>query len=345
MATRTATINPFTADARVEAWLEHFGVQWDGPVDIPMAEFNIKDSKRNQARDTAIVADAVDMYVLSMTKGDKFPACVVFHTVNGYVFIDGVNRHAAAVKYGATHIRCYVISNNAGSEIIAAMTVSANVLNGASVKKEWRVIQAEALHSSQGFSLERACELLSVRQSDVRQYQKLLAANDNAARCGISMRMWEELSTTSRLELHSIGNLVVFEAASKLVLKYNVGAGTPIRDFVRKIREHLRTSQDDALEYIGEYAQFAEKAFIVAKNQGRKRSSSPQIGFITGLGKIQHTDPEKLRRAFITDEDREVMATRIEDSIRHLTVLLREFRDRKQVTGQLLEIASEVERG
>lgn len=345
MATRTVQVNPFIADTKTEAWLDSFGVRWDGPVDIAIDGFNMKDSRKNQARSTALVPEAVETYVIAMNNGDKFPAAVVYPTANGYVFVDGVNRHAAATKHEATHMKCYVIEPGTASELLIAMTTSANTRNGAAVDKGWRVIQAEHLFSSLGFTLERACQLLSVRPNDVKSYQKLLAADDNADRCGIARKLWDTISVTSKVELNSIGNLVVFDAAVRAVIAYGVAAGAPIKDFVRGIRDNLRLSEADALAYIAEFSRIAENQNNIAKAQGKKRSTAPQIGLITGVGKILHTDPEKFNRSFITEEDRRTADERLVLAMRHLAKLRAELNGRKVVVNDLLSLAEDIDEG
>jgi len=345
MATRTIQVNPFSADTKTEAWLDSFEVQWDGPVDIAIGDFNMKDSRRNQARATALVPEAVDTYTIAMNNGAIFPAGVVYPTPNGFVFLDGVNRHAAAVKHEATHMKCYVIAATTASELVVAMTTSANTRNGANVDKGWRIIQAEHLFSQMGFSLDKAAELLAVRVSDIKSYQKILAADANADRCGISRRVWDNISSTSKVELNSIGNLVLFEMAVKVVVTYNVPAGAAIKEFVRAIRDALKISEADAVLFIEEFTQTARRQSNVAKAQGRKTSTAPQLGFITGVGKILHTDPEKFNRSFVTREDRETADAKLMAVLRHVTELRAQLVGRTAAANDLLTIATDIDKG
>lgn len=343
---RAATqVNPFVKDDAVERWLTAFGVTWDGPIDIKVDAFNMRDSRRNQARAEAIVPEAVDSYIVSMGNGDKFPAVVVWPTANGYVFIDGVNRWTAASKFGATHVKGYVVASTTPSEVIAAMTMSANVRNGASVDKKWRVIQAAHLVASFGFTLERACALQSVRPNDVRTYQKLVEAGDAAARAGIASASWQELAETTRISLYSIGNAVVFREAAIVAIKGQLPAGGPTAAFVKSIKEALKESEEAALAVIAETGEIMDRAASTARIQGRRRSAAPQLGFLTGVGKIMHTDPEKFNRSFITKEDRELAADRLLQLIRHAANLRTELLGRTRVGNDLVDIATEIEKG
>lgn len=343
---RAATqVNPFVKDDAVERWLNAFEVTWDGPVDIKIDAFNMRDSRRNQARAEAIVPEAVDAYQVAMGNGDKFPAVVVWPTANGHVFIDGVNRWTAASKFGATHVKGYVVSSTTPSEVIAAMTMSANVRNGASVDKKWRVIQAAHLVASFGFTIDRACQLQSVRPNDVRNYQKLVEAGDAAARAGISSASWEELAETTRISLYSIGNAIVFREAAIVAIKGQLPAGGPTASYVKTIKEALRESEEAALAVITETSEIMDRAASTARIQGRRRSAAPQLGFLTGVGKIMHTDPEKFNRSFITKEDRELAADRLLQLIRHAANLRTELLGRTRVGNDLVDIATEIEKG
>lgn len=342
---RAAHVNPFTKDEAVERWLTNFGVTWDGPLDVKVDAFNMRDSRRNQARSVAIVPEAIDAYQIAMSNGDKFPALVAFQSPNGYVFIDGVNRYTAATKFGATHIKVYVVASTTPSELIASMTMSANVRNGAPVEKKFRVIQAAHLVASFGFTLDRACALQSVRVSDLRNYQKLVDANNAAERAGIALRSWEELSETTRIELHSIGNAIVFRAAALVAIKGQLPAGGPTKAFVKTIKDALREGEEEALKVVEETGMIMERAANTARVQGRKRSTAPQLGFLTGVGKILHTDPEKFNRSFITKEDRELAADRLLQVMKHAASLRTELLGRTRVSDDLMTIATEIERG
>lgn len=290
----------------VEIWLQSFGVSYSEKLDLPISMVDVKKSQQNQARAEAIVPDSVDRFATALKNGAEFRPVVGYKSGNSVVLIDGNNRCAAYLKEKREMIPAYVVHPDTPSEVIHAMTVSANTTHGHTPDKAWRIQQAEFLVGI-GYSQDEACRLANVRVHQLQDHQRAERATIRARTLKISGFL--ELPTGHKLRLGALQSDPIFLQAARVVIDTNM-----LQVEVDNFTKEIRNANNETLQ-VAVISRIAEDRKMAAKNKAamgkHPRIKSSKTNLLTGLGKIMAADPGQLSRMVLTDMERIEMSKRL----------------------------------
>jgi hypothetical protein len=323
----------FVAEPRIEAWLRSQEIAFTGPTAIRLSDIDVKTSKANQARDVALVDEAVDSYLQSLKLGDKLPALLVFKRGTKYIIIDGNNRLEAARKYGSDRVLCYVASGDLSSEAILMLTLSANATNGQPVSRAWKLRQSITL-IAQGWSKEITAAHLKLPLSAIENYEKQRAADQRARRLRIVG--WDDLSATMREYIARLRLDTVLVMVAETAISSQTVASTEFRAFITNVnRMH---SEDEQVEAVKLWARGERESAANRRRMGRVRNmSNPKQSFSTGLGKIQAFDLNHIHTMYSSELDREVLSNKTREAIQKLVAIQYRLHDHNNVDDWLME--------
>lgn len=311
MSTATATV--FVKDERTENWLKSHDVKYVLST-IKIADIDRRASLANQARDTALVPEAVDSYRQALRNGDSLPAIVV-HKVNGkYCIVDGNNRYQAAADEKALKGLAYVIDAHTPSETITLLTVSANALNGVRVDKSWALTTALYLVDI-GYTREAAAKALTVSVSAVNAHEKERQAGHRAHSLNVSG--WNTMQVRVRQIIGRIKLDKAFVIVAEAAIGSNITYSADLSEFVTKV--NAASSESEAITLATEWARAVVEHAKQQQRLGKKRSThNPRLSLVTGLGKVASFNMSTFNASFATDEDRSVIKDRIQSAMAKL---------------------------
>lgn len=295
---------------QVEKWIQGFaGVKYSELLELPLATIDEKKSRQNQARRQAIIQDTVDRLVPVIKRGDPIKPVIGYKSGSRVVLIDGNNRDAAHRKAGASTIRAFLVHDDTPSEIILAMTVSANVGGGVVPELSHRLLQAVHLRSL-GFPIESVCEWAAVTSRQLVDHERMEKSQLRSK--SLKIHGFDALPTATKLKLAALPADPVFIQAARVVIDSKMTA-----DETAALVRGLKACPDEAaqIRLIGRTAQSREIEAKARKALGKPiQVKSAKLGLITGLGKIMSADIGAIARQVITDIERAEMLRRLEEA-------------------------------
>lgn len=314
------------AAMEVERWLQGREVHYAPPTAIPLDLIDERRSRKNQARQEAIVTESVERFSAAMRGGDVFPPIVVFAEGGKLIIIDGNNRQAAAKKAGRDTIDGIIIAADTPGELIQLLTVEANARHGVTPDPAWRLHQAVYL-TSIGHNADTAAAVCGVSPSAISNYKAIQQAERRAD--ALRINGFTALPVSHRLGLARIKDDPVFYQAAKLVISTGM-----TQSEVGALLRHFRAlaSEGARIDYIGSLAKEREVEAAVRKATGKAaaRVSSPKTGLVTGIGMLLKVDPAALIRQIVTSNDRDLITARVkqlEDKLLEIQVAMDSLKD------------------
>lgn len=317
-------VAPPACSEQVESWLTARGVKFKPCRRIPLDKIKHEESRRNQARQDALLPDVVERYTAAVKAGEQFPPVVVFKSGQGYVIIDGNHRDEAHVKARAENIVAYEVSDDTPSELIELLTVEANTRHGQPTDTAWRIQQALHLLAT-GHEPESVYVATGVTSSQVSTAKRLAKADERARRVGVYN--WETIPATSRALLASLNSDPVLASAAAVVIDTSM-TGDDVKAFMRQLRD--AASEADALRIVGEAGDQRKTRMGAAARDRKRRLSNPRTRVLAALGQITSLTPGELPRLFTTEADRKEVASRCADAAMVLMTMEEVLRDALQ---------------
>ena len=235
---------------RIAEWLTEKGVAFSKVETLLIAEIDIKESLKNQARlaSGAINKDQMEVYHTALTNGDLFPPIVVMKRADKYIIIDGNNRIAAAkqAEFEAWPFGAYVVEDPTAAQL-RSLLISANKTHGLPTSIDDRIEHAVFLVEEYGQSKTIAAQTVGVSISKLKRYFERREVADRAKRLGI--RKLHTISATSIEVLGRIRLDDIFAKAVELTIAHNL-TSDEAKKFQKIIRNlHTREEQMNAIEY------------------------------------------------------------------------------------------------
>lgn len=340
MATATAT-TVFVKDTRVEEWLRSRDIDFTGPRVIRMDQIDRRASFNNQARATAIVPEVAESYEEAIKNGQNLPAIVVYKVNQKYVIIDGNNRLEGAHKAHAEAVRAYIIDPNTPSEAIAMLTVTANTINGARVDKSWQLTNAVWLMETYGYTAKQVSAYMNVSVGAITAHEKERMSGRRAA--DLNVTGWDTMPVRVRQILGRIRLDRPFVIVAEACIASKFSNAQDLNALATKING--ATTEEASIEIAAEWSRLTTAAARQAARQGVKHrtTNNPRLGLLTGLGKITAFNLGSFNAIFTTDEDREVVGERIEESIGVLSSMFKRLKGRDEAERVIMEIIDKLD--
>jgi hypothetical protein len=311
--TNTAIAQPpvWPGCAEIEAWLTSRGARYLRVIEIPVANFDERESRHNQARPTPLVPEAVDRYFQSYKDGVLLPPVVAWRKSERsttFILIDGNNRQAAAKRAGVEKIPTYILAADTPSELIYLLTVEANARHGQPVPTEWRVKQA--LHLVEiGWETDIARRAAQVNEKTLRTYKSASAADARARALKISN--WGGLGVNNRSTLGQLKSDPVLFHAARTAIDTNMNV-EETKGLVRDVK--ACSSEAEQIQLIGRISASRKAEAVAAKEQKRKGQTVSNVkqSLVTAIGKILAVDSAALARLILTEIDQHAVKNRLE---------------------------------
>lgn len=340
MANATAT-TVFVKDERVESWLRSRDIDFVGPRVIKVDQIDRRTSLNNQARATAIVPEVAESYEEAIKNGQNLPAIVVYKVNNKYVIIDGNNRFEGAHKAHADAVRAYVIDPNTPSEAIAMLTVTANTINGARVDKSWQLTNALYLMDTFGYTAKQVSQYMNLSVAAISAHEKERMSGRRAA--DLNVTGWDTMPMRVRQIIGRIRLDKPFVIVAEACIAAKFNNAQELNTLATRINH--ATTEEDSVNIAAEWSRLTTAAARQAARQGVKhrKTNNPRLGLLTGLGKINSFNLGSFNAIFTTDEDREVVGERIEESIGVLSSMFKRLKGRDEAERVIMEIIDKLD--
>lgn len=297
--------------AEIEAWLTSRGARFLRVRELPVVNFDEKESRQNQARPTPLVPEAVERYTHSYKNGVKLPPVVAWRRSEKsttFILIDGNNRHAAAKRAGLDTLPTYLLASDTPSELIYLLTVEANARHGQPVPTEWRVKQA--LHLMEiGWNMETARDAAGVNEKTLRTYKSAYSADQRAR--ALKITHWSELGVHNRALLGQLKSDPVMFHAARVAIDTSMNLDD-IRGMIRDVK--ACSSEAEQIQLIGRTSA-SRKAEAVAEKERKRQGqtvSNVKQSLVTAIGKILAVDSAALARLILTEIDQQAVKGRLE---------------------------------
>jgi len=315
MTTTTALKTVFAKDERTENWLRSHGVIFTGPVAIKLTDIDRKVSRNNQARDKALIEDAVDSYRQALRNGQALPAIVVHKVGAKYVIVDGNNRDQAANEEKALKAMAYVLDPATPSETITLLTVTANTTNGVRVDKSWSLHNALYL-TELGWTKDKAARALNVSVAAISAHEK----ERNTGKRAVDLRItgWNTMPVRVRQMLGRIKLDKPFVIVAEAAIVTKIGSSTELNETITKINH--ATTEEEAIEIASQWARATIENAKQNARMGKKhgKTDNPKLSLMTGLGKVSAFNLGIFNATFSTDEDRRIIKERLDTTLEKL---------------------------
>lgn len=164
--------------------INRMGIAWS-IVTVPISAIDVKTSRHNHARKTAIITTNVDDYADAMDRGDVFPKIVIARVDGAHQWLvaGGNHRLAAAIKNGATEIDAIAVECDKG--LFSLLCPALNLYVGQREDRSVRVSQAADAVMRLGITQKQAAEEYRVPAQSVSNAICEARAVVSAARLGI----------------------------------------------------------------------------------------------------------------------------------------------------------------
>lgn len=235
-------------DRRTEEWLNERGVPFIRLDDVPVSEFDVEASLSNQARDTPINEEHVELIAEAMRNGEVFPALVSWRGKHGLVNVAGNHRTVGASKVEDYKLSVYVVTARPAMLQLLTAEANARARHGLPETKEERLGSAVLLVMKQIASIAEAARIFSLPESDVRVKVDERKGETRADAAGILATKWAQVrGTASRKRLTAIRSNPVLRAAVDLTVAANLNPAevSQLVTDVNQVRE-----PDDQLRWL-----------------------------------------------------------------------------------------------
>jgi len=300
---------------KVKNFLDKFGIKDYELVTLKLSDIDREESLKNQARvSDPLIPEAVERYATAMRKGDAFPPIITFkkpprQKAPHNIIIDGNQRTAAADLVKANTIDAFVVSGLSDRDI-TVLTFASNIEHGVASTEKDRMVHAQYLVESTGYSAAESARMLGLSEKKVQQMMQIRnldrrLVNLNIAPGGLTPRIKDRLS--------ALRSDVILIDAVDFIREYQVD-DYEFSPIVTKINK--KRSEQDQLEVLVE-----ERAI-----RGRaKKASTPEPviarSLNTALGRLLNLDPEKFENSKMSDEYKDNLLQRLTDAAEHLKAL------------------------
>lgn len=286
-------------DPKAEQMLEASLVDYVYMEDVDITQFDEEQSLRNQARiDPPLYSDMVTQYAEAMSNGAEFPALVGYEDDKGQIIlIDGNHRLHAAKKAGVTSVDAYIV--DAAADVIQALTYQANATHGRPQTEEEKTHHAIHLRDL-GYTNKEAALTVGLTESKVSQAFAMELQMRRGRKLGVHKAL-SALNRGVRMQVNPIQSdnvfkaLVTFVAASKGLTRIEVGS------LIEQVRKE--TTEEAQLSTILEFKK-AKQAEQRTDGRTKYRHNARQA-LAPHLGFLAQQDPEAVRNATLTAEQRE----------------------------------------
>jgi hypothetical protein len=304
-------------DPKAEQMLQAHLVDFVYVEDVDITQVDVELSLRNQARiDPPLHTDTVASYAEAARDGADFPAIIGYYDDNGkFVVIDGNHRVNAFLKAGIKTIDVYVVE--AAQDVIQALTYMANATHGRPPTEEERLHHAIHLRDL-GYGNKEAARALGLTEGKVSQAWQLEGQMRRARRLGVQKAV-QALNKDIRVKVNPIQSdnvfktLVTFLATSKGLTRIEIA------DLVNSVR--ASTTEKDQLQAI---VDFKETKQNEQRTQGRnKYRHNARQGLLPHLGYIHQQEPEAVRNATLTPEQRENLKEHLTKTVAFCSSLMK----------------------
>jgi ParB-like chromosome segregation protein Spo0J len=285
-------------DPKAERMLEDHLVDYVYEADIPLDQFDIDTSLRNQARiDPPLMGDVVTQYAEAIADGADFPALVGYYDGDKIILIDGNHRLNAHVKNGSETVDAYIV--DAAQDVIQALTYMANATHGRPPTDEERIHHAIHLRDL-GYSNREAARNVGLTEAKVSSAFALEQMTRRARRLGVH-RGLNSLSRDVRLKISTIQN----DNVLKGLITFLVGAKGLTRPEVATLIQEVRNAATEQTQ-LQTIVEFKEAKRNEQRSEGRtKYRADARRSLLPHLGYIHQQEPEAVRNATLTQEQRD----------------------------------------
>ncbi len=306
---------------QTEKLLTDRGFSWEYRIDVPLNQFDVEKSLRNQARiGQPLNKHTVERYVVALGNGDEFPAIVAAEPSvkkAGLLVVDGNHRYEAHQQMKRATIDAYIIKG-ASPAAITTLTFEANTHHGLPTDEKDRIHQALYLIDN-GLSAEDAARRLGIKPSKLRQEASLAAADRRAVDAGLNRPKWDRLPASVRLRMNQLSTDEGFAALGKLVLDANLKT----EDVAKAVSDmaQLRSSRKQ-VDYVQTLRlTFAQDLQTGGRPKGPigRQPRSGRLVYGMALGQLKSLPSATDIVTMMTDDDKPEWLARTDAAIKTLT--------------------------
>jgi ParB-like chromosome segregation protein Spo0J len=208
----------------IESFLNDKAVVFEFKADLPIDQFDLDRSLKNQARINQVLNEPqVETYVEAMKRGDIFPGVLCYKDQGKYIAIDGNHRLQAAKIAGKKTVPAYIIDPKTDPKTIVLMTYEANAKHGLPNSVDERIRHAIYMVKN-GTTQETAAARLNVTKAQLSRAYAKVRADDRAETVGLLRSKWEALPTQVRTRLGAIQSDETFSKATDFVIRARIQA-------------------------------------------------------------------------------------------------------------------------
>lgn len=278
----------------IELWMtEEKGVQWIFRSDVPISQFDLDKSLRNQARINQVLnPERLETYTEAMRRGDRFPAVIAYKQDGKYVAIDG-NHRLQAAKDANLPVSVYELAKETKPQVIIQMTYEANAKHGLPNSVEDRQLHAVFLIRSGATSQENAAAALNLSRTQVQRAWAKAKADDRAHDVGLLPRQWDSFPAAAKARLGAIRTDEGFAALTDLAWRAQLNTEEIDKHVVELNRSRSAVEQKKAVDRLKTVYRdrIQSTAGGLVKPDGRTGMKSPKVLLYAGLGQIMaHMD-------------------------------------------------------
>lgn len=328
MATRTRTVEQSTVqggDARIEEYLESKGVAWTFRASVPVEEFDVDRSLRNQVRFEAVDEETVEVYAEAMRRGDVFPPNVVYSANKKYVNIDGNHRLMSSVRAKKAVSGVYDVTG-ADQRAMTVMAFELNTRHGKPTSEAERIQQALYLMELES-TIEAAANAVNLPVRVIKKAVQKAATKARFDENGIAPAVTEKLTETIRWRLSQVTTDEGFVAAVNLVAAAKLSTDQ-VLDLVTRINSirssngQVKMIEDVRADVLGDI-QASGGGVLGAKNNG-KRVMGPRSRVALSLSSLEAL-PEDLSalQSVWVGHERDEIVKRAREGAKRLNALAR----------------------
>lgn len=322
MATATAK-KPHKAQREdIESFLTDKAVVFEFKADLPIDQFDLDRSLKNQARINQVLNEPqVETYVEAMKRGDVFPGVLCYKDQGKYIAIDGNHRLQAAKIAGKKTVPAYIIDPKTDPKTIVLMTYEANAKHGLPNSVDERIRHAIYMVKN-GTTQETAAARLNVTKAQLSRAYAKVKADDRAETVGLLRSKWEALPNQVRTRLGALQSDETFSKATDFVIRAKFNS-EEVDDLVVRLNKERSTVKQSALidDMVAANRERIQESGAGAYSR-RSRNQSPKQALFIAFGFIEgayQKDAQLLDSVAVQEEDD--LLKRIAAAKEHLDVM------------------------
>lgn len=203
----------------IEEFLDGKSVKYTFRTDVPVSEFDLEKSLKNQARINTVINEAqVETYVDAMKRGDDFPAVIAYLANGKLIAVDG-NHRLQAAKIVGKQVSVYVLDAKTDPQTIVHLTFEANTKHGLPNSIDERVRHGIYMLANGATSQAAVAQRINVPLATLQRAWTKKVADDRADEVGLIRREWDALNPSSRMRLKAIHTDEGFAAMADLAIR------------------------------------------------------------------------------------------------------------------------------